>query len=310
MQGGVDFALPASLLNFLGQVLFAACADGHDGSVVEEDAKLFDVVYGLAAEQGMRAAGVVADHATDGAAIVGGGVGGEDELVGDEMFLQRVEDDAGLNTGELMFGIDLEDLVHVLGEIEDDGDVAALSGETGSSAAREDGSAVFSAQGDGGDDVCFVAGDDQADGDLAVVRRVGGVHGAASAVEADFAAHLLLEFALELRRLEEGVDGLGVGAERQRSERGRGFEAWSHDGSFYSLFCGGYRGMPSVSGMTRASLGFIQKAAIEPRKSSTMLPRKGSSQLLVLSMTKPKTKGERMAASAEPVFMRPLAEPE
>ena len=56
-------------------------------SVVEQDTKLFDVVYGLAAEQGVGAAGVVADHSADSAAIVRGGVGGEDELVGDEMLL-------------------------------------------------------------------------------------------------------------------------------------------------------------------------------------------------------------------------------
>src|SRR3984893_15599588 len=41
-----------------------------------------------------------------------------------------------------------------------------------------------------------------------------------------------------------------------------------------------------------------------------MLPRKGSVQFPVLSITYPKTKGETMAASADPVFIKPLAEPE
>src|SRR6185437_1124548 len=66
----------------------------------------------------------------------------------------------------------------------------------------------------------------------------------------------------------------------------------------------------SVAGTTSFSPGFIQKAAMEPRKSRTMLPRKGNSQLLVLSITTPKTMGERMAAKADPKFMSPLADPE
>src|SRR5258708_34528767 len=41
-----------------------------------------------------------------------------------------------------------------------------------------------------------------------------------------------------------------------------------------------------------------------------MLRRKGSVKSPVLSITYPKTRGETMAASAEPVFIRPLAEPE
>src|SRR5208282_6850780 len=60
----------------------------------------------------------------------------------------------------------------------------------------------------------------------------------------------------------------------------------------------------------RPSSGFIQKAMMEPRKRRPMLPRKGSCQLPVLSMTKPATVGERMAARAEPLFIRPLAVPE
>src|SRR5580704_15992572 len=63
-------------------------------------------------------------------------------------------------------------------------------------------------------------------------------------------------------------------------------------------------------GITSVSPGFIQSATMEPRNSNAMLPRNGSVQLFVLSITYPKTKGETMAASAEPVFMRPLAEPE
>ena len=41
-----------------------------------------------------------------------------------------------------------------------------------------------------------------------------------------------------------------------------------------------------------------------------MLPRNGRFQFPVLSMTYPKIRGEIMAAKGDPIFMRPLAEPE
>ena len=48
-----------------------------------------------------------------------------------------VENDAGLHAGDAAGGIDLENPRHVLGEVEDDGDVAALAGERGAAAAAE-----------------------------------------------------------------------------------------------------------------------------------------------------------------------------
>src|SRR5258706_11025897 len=58
------------------------------------------------------------------------------------------------------------------------------------------------------------------------------------------------------------------------------------------------------------SPGFIKKAKTEPMSSSPMLPRNGNSQFPVLSITYPETRGEMIAASADPLFIRPLAEPE
>ena len=47
---------------------------------------------------------------------------------------------------------------------------------------------------------CFVAGDDEADGDVAVVGGVGGVEGAGAVVEADFAADFCAELGGEFGR--------------------------------------------------------------------------------------------------------------
>ena len=188
-------------------------ADGHAGSVVEEEVEGVDVVDGLAAHEGVDSAGVVADHAAEGAAAVGGGVGcvGEGEVFGG--FADAVEDDAGLDVDGAGDGIDRAHLVHVLGEVEDDGGVAALAGERGSCSAGEDGRVEAAAEGDGGDDVVFVEGDDEADGDVAVVGGVGGVEGAGAGVEADLAADFFAEAGIRVRL-------------RREIDRGRERESW------------------------------------------------------------------------------------
>jgi len=112
-----------------------------------------------------------------------GGIGGEGEV----MFLggvaEVVEHDSGLHTGDAAGGIDLEDACHVLGKIEDDGDVAALAGERCSATAAEQGRAEFAAERNRGDDVIRIVGKNDTDGNLPVVGTIGGVEGAGAIVE-------------------------------------------------------------------------------------------------------------------------------
>jgi hypothetical protein len=81
-------------------------------------------------------------------------------------------------------------LRHVLREIKYDCHVAALAGEGGASATTEHGHAPFPASGEGGDYVVIAAGENDPDGDLAVVGSVGGVQGAAAGIEADLSRYL------------------------------------------------------------------------------------------------------------------------
>jgi hypothetical protein len=109
-----------------------------------------------------------------------------------------VENYSGLDAGEAAGGIDFENAGHVFGEIEDDGDIAALTGEGGAGAAAEEWGSVLAAKGHGGDDIVGISGKNDADGDLAVVGAVGGVEGAGAGIEADVAA-------------EVGAEGIGEG---------------------------------------------------------------------------------------------------
>ena len=80
--------------------VFAGGADGHAGAVVEQDIERVDIVDGLATHEGVRSAGVVADHAAEGAAGVRGGIGREGEVMNLGGFAHAVENDAGLDDGE------------------------------------------------------------------------------------------------------------------------------------------------------------------------------------------------------------------
>ena len=87
-------------------------------------------------------------------------------------------------------------------------DVAALAGERGSAAAGEKRSMMLAAEGDGGDDIFFVARDDDADWDLAIVGAIGGVEGAAAGVETDFSAKMAAEGGFEGSGRRDGWVGL------------------------------------------------------------------------------------------------------
>ena len=183
-------------LHEINQVLLAGGADRHDRPVVEQNSHLFDIVDRLAAQQGMGAAGVIPDHSADRAAIMRGRIRREDELVVPQLLLECIQHDSRLHPGILLLGIDLYDLVHVLGKVENDRHVAALSRQTCASSTGQDRSAIPSADRHRCNHVVGIARDHEADGDLAVVRAVGRIHGAASAIEADFSSNFTFQLSL------------------------------------------------------------------------------------------------------------------
>ncbi len=202
LEAGVEMGAAAAGVLDAGEFVGVGGADVEKVAVVSEDFEGLDVVVGFAGHDGVDAAGVVADHAAEGAALVGSGIGGEGEVMLLGLGAEGVEDDAGLYAGDAALGIDLEDAVHVFGEVENDGGVAALTGEGGAAAAGEERGAMVAAEGDGGEDVFFVARDDDTNGDLAVVGAVGRIESAGAVVEADFAAKVTAEGGFERLRVQ------------------------------------------------------------------------------------------------------------
>ena len=148
----------------------------------------------------VHAAGVVADHPAERAVVVGRRVGAEGEpVLAVGLLAQPVEDDARLDARELPLGVDLDDPVQVLGEVEDDRDVHALTREARAAAAREDRRAVLAGDRDRGDHVVDAPRDHDADRQLAVVGARRGVERAVAGAEADLAVDRVAQ-----RRLERG----------------------------------------------------------------------------------------------------------
>ena len=67
----------------------------------------------------MYAAGVVADHAAEGTAVVGGRVRSERQMMFFGSVAEMVEHHSRLYPGNAPLGINLDDVTHVAGEIED-----------------------------------------------------------------------------------------------------------------------------------------------------------------------------------------------
>src|ERR1700757_4581202 len=120
----------------------------------------------------MRAAGIVADHSADGAAIVRRRIWRKSQVVELCAIAQRVEYQSRLDASVSLRGIELENLIHVFGEIQDYGDVARLPGQASTRPARKDGSTELCACGDLGHHIGGIARDNEADWDLAVVGCV------------------------------------------------------------------------------------------------------------------------------------------
>jgi hypothetical protein len=88
---------------------------------------------------------------------------------------QGIKHDSGLHTRNSLCRINFEYFVQVLGEIHHYRNVAALSGEACARAARKHWRPKLPAGLDGGDYVICFTWNNQANGNLAVIRSVGGV---------------------------------------------------------------------------------------------------------------------------------------
>ena len=123
---------------------------------------------------------------------------------------QCIEHHAWLDTGKPPAGIDLEDLIHVLGEVQHDGDIAALSRKARARPSSQHRGIEFPARRHCRNHVFRIARDHEANRNLAVIRPVRRVEGAAPAIETHLAPQRALQLAFQLERLREGIRRFSV----------------------------------------------------------------------------------------------------
>ena len=137
------------------------------------------VVRGAAVPQRARAAGVVADRAADARPRMRGGVRAEAQPVRCRGRGDVVQDRAGLDDRGPRLGIDRQDPVQVLGEIEHDAGSDGVSGDGGPGPPAGDRHAGPPGDVQRGGRLVDVPGEDHHARHDPVVRRVGGVLGPA-----------------------------------------------------------------------------------------------------------------------------------
>ncbi len=168
---------------------------GHVGTHFEllaprqHDPEAVDVVRRLAGVKAVGTTGVVADHATEGAPGMGGRVGAEREAVLLRGPAQVVQHHPRFNPGHPPVRVDLGDPRHVARHVDDDRLVARLPGQAGPGPPGQERRPRLGGQAGRRPDVVVVDGEDDAQGYVAVVRRIAGVGGPGRGVEADLAAH-------------------------------------------------------------------------------------------------------------------------
>lgn len=118
---------------------------------------------------------------------------------------EAIEHNAGLDVGEAGDGVERADGVHVFGEVEDNGDVTALTGEAGAGTAGEDGRSELAADCDRCYHILDIAWDHNADCNLTVIGSVCAVQSARRGIETDFAAESSCEARFELARVREAL---------------------------------------------------------------------------------------------------------
>src|SRR5215213_7801689 len=108
---------------------------GGDGTEIENGAvdrgggHRLHVVAGHAVEDRVRTGRVVADNATGGGAISGGGIGAKHNATRLQLAIEGVDVDAGLDGDEASFDVDLEHPRQHLGEVDDQRRADSLPGE-------------------------------------------------------------------------------------------------------------------------------------------------------------------------------------
>ena len=200
-------------------------AEGGRRAVAEHDLELQDVIDRAPVEDGVGAAGVVADHAAEVGPAARRHVRSELQALGGQGGIQLVENDPGLDARPPFPGVHLDDAVHVPGKVDLQAFAHRLTGQARAAPPGEDGDPCLAGGAKGVGDIGDGARQHDPGGSDLVDARVRGVERPGQGIEADIA-------------FDPGGDRL--------SQSGHGIELFSRSGR------GGLQGHRLARVMTRA----------------------------------------------------------
>ena len=139
----VDVGLQAGSAKFGFQLVGFQQSEVGLSPVREDHLHLFYMVQGLAVDHRVGAAGVVANASADAGTVGCGGIGGVLQTVDRQLPVELVQDDSRLDPDPHFLGVDFDNLVQILAEVDDDGMVHGLPGQAGASGAGQDWNVVL-----------------------------------------------------------------------------------------------------------------------------------------------------------------------
>jgi len=191
VEGSVDIPFPRCRRQQPRQLRRGHGTSADHIAVGQDGLHLQDVLDGPPIHDRVGPGRVVPHHAPQRRPVAGGEVGSEPQVVGAELFVQLVQDHAGLDARPALLGVDLEDPVQVLGHVQDHRPPYRLAGQGGPGAARQDRHTMPAADLHRGQGIVGRPGDHHAQGLDLVDAGVGAVEHLGHRVEADLPRHAL-----------------------------------------------------------------------------------------------------------------------
>ena len=140
-----------------------AGTDGGDAAIVENDFQFGDVLGRGAVNWGMRAAGIISNHAAQGRARTGRHIRAEAQAMGPKKIVELIQHYPRPDADSSAFQIQIVNLAVIPGEIDDEAFSDGAADESGPSAARNDRDACLPCRRDNGAGLANIARKGDAD---------------------------------------------------------------------------------------------------------------------------------------------------
>src|SRR5262249_6799097 len=186
-QAGVDFAVASALANDFLELGIRSRSNAQAHTVIRENVEFENVIHRAACQDRMHAAGIVADHPAQIAVLVRRRIGSKSEIELVRALAQMIKHHAGLHPRVFLLWIEFQDLIEIFGKINDDSNVATLSGEAGATTACQNRSAITAGKRQRLDYIINCFGNYNADRDLAIVGPIIGIERAAPLIKPSLA---------------------------------------------------------------------------------------------------------------------------